>query len=206
MDTYIALDLETTGYSAESSEIIEIGAWKVEKGVVVDKFHSFVRPILYIPRHIQELTGITDEAVKDCETVVPVLLEFYDWCGNYPFLGHNIKFDYGFLCAKGSPVGLDFTVRGTREGIDTLKLCRELLNLHSNKLEDIVNFFGISIEIKDSSTDKFHRALYDAYMTKLVYDRFSLVYSSIISVNSPERLSDNAGYGKVVNNDTLSFS
>ena len=43
-------------------------------------------------------------------------------------------------------------------------------------------------------------------MTKLVYDRFSLVYSSIISVNSPERLSDNAGYGKVVNNDTLSFS
>lgn len=206
MNTYISLDLETTGFSAETSEIIEIGAWKVKNGVVVDKFHSLVRPITYIPRHIQDITGITDEDVKDCDTIISVLLEFNDWCEDLPFLGHNVKFDYDFLCAKGNPVGLDFSLRGSREGIDTLKLCRELLNLHSNKLEDIVNYFNISIEVKDSSIDRFHRALYDAYMTKLVYDRFSLVFSSVISVCSPVKLSDGTGYGKVVNNDTLSFS
>lgn len=203
MDTYISLDLETTGYSPEMSDIIEIGAWKVEDGVVKDKFSTLVRPIVYIPRNIQELTGITNEAVKDCDTIVSVLLEFYEWCGDLPFLGHNIKFDYDFLCAKGKPMGLDFTSRGTRSGIDTLKLSRDLLKLKSNKLIDVVNYFNISV---DMSNGAFHRASYDSYMTKLVYDRFKLLYGSVLSVNVPELLTENTTqYGKVVSNATLEF-
>lgn len=61
MQDFIAVDLETTGFSTDTCDIIEIGAWKVKDGVVVDKFNTLVRPILYIPRTVQNITGITME-------------------------------------------------------------------------------------------------------------------------------------------------
>ena len=59
LNNYIALDLETTGFSPKNSDIIEIGAWKIKDGVVKEQFCTYVRPYVYIPRNIQQLTGIT---------------------------------------------------------------------------------------------------------------------------------------------------
>lgn len=205
MVDYIALDLETTGFSPETCDIIEIGAWKIKDGVAVDKFCTLVRPIMYIPRNVQELTGITMEDVKDCETIEPVLLEFYDWCERLPFLGHNLKFDFNFLVTKGKPLGLDFTLDDSRCGIDTLNLCKHLLKLESNKLEDVARYFNISVG--SSTKDRFHRAEFDAYMTKLIYDRFRLNFSGISEVTFAEALSfKNDKYGKATITDTLSFT
>lgn len=204
MQDYITIDLETTGFSPENCDIIEIGAWKVKDGVVIDKFCTLVRPIMYIPRTVQEITGITMDDVADCETIEPTLFEFFDWCEDYSFLGHNLPFDYRFLEYKGKFLGLDFSLGGTRQGIDTLNLCRKYLNLDSNNLKDVAISMGISV---DSTNGQFHRAGYDSYITKLVYDRFLFQYPNIFEITSPKSLStDNGKYGKVVNNDTLSFS
>lgn len=202
---FIAIDLETTGFSPLTSDILEIGAWKIKNGVVVDKFNSLVKPIGYISRNIQELTGITDSMVKDCEPLATVLVEFFDWCERLPFLGHNLKFDYDFLLYKGKFVGLDFSLNGSRCGIDTLKLCKSLLNLQSNKLEDVAKSLQVSLST-DNKENRFHRASYDAYVTKLIYDRFLLSHSNISSVILPESLcTTDSNYGKAVIKDVLEF-
>lgn len=204
MNSFISIDLETTGFSTETCDIIEIGAWKIKDDVVVDKFCSLVRPYIYIPRNIQQITGITMEDVQDCEPIEPNLISLFEFCEDLPFLGHNLQFDYRFLLAKGKNLGLDFSLDGTRTGICTLKLAKSLLKLESNHLSDVANHFQISL---DDSKGGYHRAGYDSYVTKLIYDRFKVYYPMANGVVLPELLSiDDKKYGKVVNNETLSFS
>lgn len=205
MKDYISLDLETTGFSPETCEVIEIGAWKIKDGVVVDKFCTLVRPIMYIPRTVQELTGITNEMVADYDTIEPTLLEFFDFCEDLPFLGHNLPFDYRFLEYRGRFLGLDFTLKGQRQGIDTLVLSKKLLTSSSYKLNAIADLLEIRVESKDNLG--YHRAGYDSYVTKLIYDRFLFAYPNMLDVTMPKIIDkkDNK-YGKVENNDTLEFS
>lgn len=205
MTSYISVDLETTGLSYANNEIIEIGAWKLKDGVVVEKFCVLVKPVVCISREIQRITGISNDMVCDALSIEEVLPDFFAFCEDLPFLGHNLQFDYSFLCYRGKKMGLDFTLAGTRCGIDTLKLSRQFLKgTISNKLEDIAKYFKIEL---DSKRGGFHRASYDAYITKLVYDRFYYVYPNLAGVKLPEILNkdDNTKYGKVVCDDTLSF-
>lgn len=205
MQDYISVDLETTGLSPETSDIIEIGAWKVKSGEVVDKFVTLVRPIIYIPRTIQEMTGITMEDVAECQTIEPILLDFFDWCGDLPFIGHNLPFDFGFLCYKGKPIGLDFTLKGMRQGIDTLSLSKQYLHLENNKLATVAKSFGIEMK-EGNERGEYHRAGYDSYVTKLVYDKFLYSLPNILSVTTPSFLTlKDEKYGKATNMDTLGF-
>ena len=202
MKDYIAVDLETTGFSPDTSEILEIGEWKIKNGVVVDKFCTLVKPMGYIPRDIQALTKITPQDVQDCEPIETVLPSFFEWCEDLPFLGHNLSFSYDFLCVKGARIGLDFTLNYKRMGLDTLSLAKKYLKLKSNKLADVATYFNIDISGGDTG---FHRASYDSYITKLIYDRFEI--NSTYGAKIPKLLSTReVEYGKVVNNDTLSFS
>ena len=199
MDKYIVLDLETTGFSADTNEIIQICGWKVENGVVVDKFSSYVRPHFYIPRTIQSLTGISYDDLKDCEPIEVVLVDFFEFCGNYSFIGHNIGFDFEFLRAKGKSLGLDFSLGGTRTGIDTLKLSRKYLHLQSNKLVDVLQALNIPLE-----GIRLHNAESDVYATKMVYDYFCIKYPGLSDVKIPELLTSmDRKYGRVLNNDEL---
>lgn len=195
--SYISIDLETTGFSPTANEIIDIGAWKVKDGVVIDKFSRLVKPICSIPRDIQAITHITDSMVKFEEPIESVLVEFFDWCEDLNFLGHNLTFDYNFLVAKGKPLGLDFTLKNERCGYDTLKIAKKFLNLDNYKLETLVNYYGIDVG------NNFHRASFDAYATKLVFDRFILQFPVCkIATNLNEKCTL---YGEVTSNDTLSF-
>lgn len=203
MVSYVALDLETTGFSPYNNEIIQIGAWKIKDEVVVDKFNTYVKPIQYIPREIQALTKITPEMISSYPSIDEILPEFFEFCEDLPFLGHNLQFDYKFLLVKGNDLGLDFSLSKQRQGIDTLKLARKFFpNLAKHSLDFMVESFKI---IGDNT--KFHDASYDAYMTKLIYDRF--IYSSKTIVGSclPELLTSNEStqYGKVECDGTLSF-
>ena len=202
MTDYIVIDLETTGFSSDIHEIIEIGAYKVVNNVAVEQFTTLVRPKCYIPRNIETITGITNEMTKDAPHIENILPKMYEWQKGLPLLGHNLGFDYEFLCKYGKQYGLDFTEKETKQGIDTLKLARNYLSLKSNKLADVAKHFDIKVDALDID---YHRAKYDAYVTKLVYDKFLELYS-IPEVKMPEDLTvKNKRYGKVVNNDTLSF-
>lgn len=189
---FISLDLETTGFSPSTCDIIEIGAWHFKDGIVVDKFSSLVRPVRYIPTQVQNLTGITNEMLSDAETIDSVLPQFFDFCGDNWFLGYNLDFDYRFLVFKGKALGIDFSMNHRRMGVDVLKLVREKGNFKSNKLEYVAQKLGIPTE------DKCHRAYFDSYITKLVYDRYCTgVKPTYI---------ENVNYGSPVIDDTLSFT
>lgn len=199
LTNYVVVDLETTGFSPDTCDIIQICGWKVSQGVVIDKFCSYVRPHFYIPRTIQSITGITNEALKDCEPIEVVLLDFFDFCGDFAFIGHNLSFDFEFLRIKGKRLGVDFTLNGTRTGIDTLKLCRKYANLSSNKLQDVATALNIPIE-----GVQFHNAESDVYVTKMIYDYFCINFPALSDVRIPELLTCmDKKYGKVVNNDAL---
>ncbi len=96
------LDFETTGLDPERSEIIEIGAIRVEIGPdgrlrEVARYQQLVRPEGRIPSEIERLTGITNEAVSAAPSLEDVLAAFEDFLGPHPCVAHNAQMEQGFL-------------------------------------------------------------------------------------------------------------
>lgn len=186
----IVFDFETTGFSPYKDDIIEIGAWHFRDGVAISRFERRIKPDRYIPADVMRLTGITNEALENCDSIDIVLPEFIDYIGEYDLMGYNIGFDYRFLCAKAKVLGFDVTLDGRRRGIDVLKSVRKTFNFKSNKLGDVAKELGLACD------GQLHTALFDAYITKQVYDRCP---------QEAPYLLDNSKYGKPVIKDTLSW-
>lgn len=98
-DTFVVFDVETTGLSAVYNTIIELAAVKVKDGEIIDRFTSFANPHHPLSIATIELTGITDDMVKDAPDVEEVLREFHEWIGDSVLVAHNASFDIGFLNA-----------------------------------------------------------------------------------------------------------
>ena len=97
LKSYLAFDVETTGLSPETDEIIEIGALKVREGKVCERFISFVKPSEPVSERITQITGITNEMLLDAAPKERVIPAFLDFCGDEVLIGHNLPFDYGFV-------------------------------------------------------------------------------------------------------------
>ncbi len=152
---YVAVDLEMTGLAARTDKILEIGAAKVIDHQVVDTFQTFVNPHRTLSDTVVELTGITQEMVKDAPEDVDALRQFVDFAKELPLAGHNIIFDYSFLkqCAANHRIPYE------KSAIDTLKISRKYFpELESKKLEAMCRHYQIA-EVQQ------HRALADALMT-----------------------------------------
>ena len=119
----MVVDVETTGFNPKWNELLEIGAVKIVNGVVTETFTRLVRPKRPIPYKIQQLTGITDEMVKDAATPAEVLAEFMTFMGDAVFVAHNAQFDYGFLREK---LNKHLQVEFKPPVADTLALSRAL--------------------------------------------------------------------------------
>ena len=122
IDSYIAIDLETTGLEAKLEKITEIAALKVIQGVITDRLVTLVNPKRKLEERITELTGITDEMLADAPDIGDIIEAVIDFCGDLPLLGHHIIFDYGFLKRAAVNSRLIFE----KEGIDTLALAGSL--------------------------------------------------------------------------------
>jgi DNA polymerase-3 subunit alpha (Gram-positive type) len=161
-DEFIVFDIETTGLSPIKDRITEIGAVKIRQGKLVDRFSELINPQIPIPENIVKLTGITDDLVKDKETIKEILPKFLEFVGDSPLIAHNASFDCGFIRAKAGEMGL--TVSNV--AIDTLQLSRILLpELKKHKLDIVCEHLGISLE-------NHHRAADDAEATALVMLKF----------------------------------
>lgn len=206
---YIALDVETTGFSPDSCELLEIGAWKVENGVTVSAFKELIKPTGYIPTHITAINGITNEMVRNADSLDTVLTEFYDFCEDYPLLAHNLPFDWGFIHTKGKNLGLDFSKNCTRLGIDTLDMSRKYVGskVSSHKLGKMAEYYSIKVDVKNSRG--FHSADYDAYVCHLLYQaivkEYKLDEKKIAQLIIAPTGADTQ-YGEVKNNETLSLT
>lgn len=186
----IVFDFETTGFSPYNNEIIEIGAWHFRDGVATGKFERRIKPDRYVPADVMRLTGITNEALEGCDPIDVVLPEFIDFIGEYDLMGYNIDFDYRFLCVKSKALGFDVTLNGQRRGIDVLKTVKKTFNFKSNKLGDVAREMGIPCDTG------LHTAIFDAYITKQVYDRCPKETPTLL---------DKTKYGKPVIKDTLEW-
>ena len=122
-DSYIALDLETTGLEPKKEKITEIAALKVEHGQITGRFVTLVNPKRPLTERVVELTGITDDMLKDAPVIEDIIGEVLEFIGNLPLLGHNIRFDYSFLKQAAVNQKMEFEC----EAVDTLKLCRKLM-------------------------------------------------------------------------------
>lgn len=161
-DSYVCIDLETTGLDPKTDKIIEIGAVRVENNIVVDEWETLVNPDRQLEERIIELTGIRDEQLSSApmiEEVLPALLEIV---GSYPLLGHSLMFDYSFM--KRAAVNRKMSFE--KNGIDTLKIARKYLSgLESRSLGYLCGYYGICHNA--------HRALDDARATVELYRKLA---------------------------------
>ena len=153
--TYCVLDLETTGFSFRTEKITEVGIMKFKNGEVIDEFSCFVNPEKPIPQIVIEVTNITDDMVKDAETIEKVMPKIIEFVGDSVLVAHNADFDIGFLKYNAKLLGLSLE----NTYLDTLRLAKELFpEFKKYKLGLIAEKLGIKVEVA-------HRALDDVDTT-----------------------------------------
>lgn len=158
--TYCVLDLETTGLSFRTEKITEVGIMKVKNGEVIDEFSCFVNPEKPIPQKVVEVTNITDDMVKDAETIDKVFPKILEFVGDSILVAHNADFDIGFLKYNASQLGYELN----NTYLDTLRLAKSLFpDFKKYKLGFIADKLGIVVEVA-------HRALDDVDTTVKVFN------------------------------------
>ncbi len=158
--TYCVLDLETTGTSFRTEKITEVGIMKVKNGEVIDEFSCFVNPEKPIPPKVVEITQITDDMVKDADTIEKVFPRILEFIGDSVLVAHNADFDIGFLKYNAGQLG--YRLENTY--IDTLRLAKDLFPEYKKyKLGIIAENLGIKVDVA-------HRALDDVDTTVKVFN------------------------------------
>lgn len=167
-DSFVIVDLETTGLSPKNSEIIEIGAIKVIDNKVVDTMDVFVRPSRPLSWFITNLTGITNEMVDEGLSAKEALKVFDEFSFGMRLMAHNAKFDMSFLDVyMKKELG-----KGVRmDSMDTLLLSRAIVkDVPNYKLETLANRFNIDYSGA-------HRSLRDCEITLDVYNNIRKMYN-----------------------------
>lgn len=160
INSYVCVDIETTGLNPKTDKIIEVGAVKVIDGKIVEYFEHFVNPGRKLEDRIIELTGICDTDIHNAPQIDEILPDFLKFAENFILLGHGLLFDYSFL--KKAAVNQKRTFE--KQGIDTLKIARKFLpELESRSLSFLCGYYKIPHNA--------HRALQDAKATSLLYQR-----------------------------------
>ncbi len=158
-DSYIVLDLETSGLSKYKNEIIEIAMIKIQNGEKIDSYQSLVKPSQPIISKIEKLTGITNEMLSSAPSFSSIADDVVAFIGENVLISHNAKFDMGFLTTALEPRKVELKC------IDTLPLARKALpELENHKLETLISHYAIA----KSQT---HRAMDDVECTQAIFVR-----------------------------------
>ncbi|MFC3932359.1 PolC-type DNA polymerase III [Streptococcus dentapri] len=154
--TYVVFDVETTGLSAVNNDLIQIAASKMHKGNIIDQFDEFINPGHSLSQFTTDLTGITDNHLKDAKPLSQVLQEFQDFCQDTVLVAHNATFDVGFMNANYERYNLPLI---TQPVIDTLEFARNLYPEYKRHgLGPLTKRFQVAL-------DHHHMANYDAEAT-----------------------------------------
>lgn len=162
MQSYVSIDLETTGLDPKTDKITEIGAVKVKNGVIKDTFETLVNPGRKLEPRVAELTGLREEDLSKAPYIAEVLPGLLDFLEDLPLLGHSVLFDFSFLkkACVNEKLELD------KQAVDTLKIARKYLaDLEHRNLDFLCVHYGIPHQA--------HRALEDARATDLLYRRLT---------------------------------
>ncbi len=162
--SFVVIDIETTGLNSnpdigDVNHIIEVGAVKIEKGKITEKFSSFCACPIPLPQEIITITGITNEDLASAPNVKQVLCDLHKFCEKSELVGHNVSFDLGFLNYYGAKCKISFK----QAYADTLAMSRQLLRnkLINYRLSTVAEHFKLKF--------KGHRALNDALVTAKIF-------------------------------------
>lgn len=157
---FIVFDLETTGTSIASDEIIEIGAVKLEEGKITEYYDTLIDPDRHIPEEASNVNHIYDDDVKNAPYIEDVFPFFMQYCKGYILIAHNGSgFDFRFLERYCNKYGIPFE----NELVDSLTEARKILKKQrSHSLASLCNYYGIV-------NKNAHRAYEDAEATAKVF-------------------------------------
>lgn len=157
---YIVLDLETTGLDPHYDDIIEVACLKFADGKQVDSFHSYVQPHPFfddddqqhfVDDFITNLTGITDDVLKDAPRFTSIAPQLFKYLGSAVIVGHNVNFDINFLydnfmATLQKPFQNDF--------VDTMRIARIVMpGLPHHRMKDLCKAFSIDVDLHRAAND-----------------------------------------------------
>ncbi len=180
LQSFTAIDLETTGIDPERESIIEWGAQRFVDGHLDNTFRTFVQPGKPVPPEIVQLTGITDHDVADAPDFAVAYRQFGEFWTPTPVVGHHVDFDMGFLKAltkRSLPHATPYPCKG-KPVFDTSQFARFLLPSETG--------YGLGSLVKSHGIEhrQAHRALDDAVATgwlflMLVKDSLELDFQTV---------------------------
>jgi DNA polymerase III epsilon subunit family exonuclease len=158
---FVVVDVEATGAKTPPNRLIELGAYRIRGGRIVDKFLSLVNPEIPIPRFVASLTGISNDMVKNAPVFAEVAPQWLDFVSDSVLVAHNAPFDTSFLNHEISRVYANH--RMVNPHLCTVRLSRRAFpDLSNHRLETIAQHFAIPIASR-------HRAGSDALATAEIF-------------------------------------
>ena len=158
---FVVVDVEATGAKTPPNRIIELGAYRISGGRIVDKFLTLVNPEIPIPRFVVALTGINNEMVKQAPVFAEVAPRWLEFVEEAVLIAHNAPFDTSFLNHEISRVYPGH--RMINAHLCTVKLSRHTFpGLSNYRLDTVAEHFSIPIYHR-------HRAGSDALATAEVF-------------------------------------
>ena len=158
---FVVVDVEATGAKTPPNRLIELGAYRIRGGRIVDKFLSLVNPEIPIPRFVASLTGISNDMVKNAPVFAEVAPQWLDFVSDSVLVAHNAPFDTSFLNHEISRVYANH--RMVNPHLCTVRLSRRAFpDLSNHRLETIAQHFSIPIASR-------HRAGSDALATAEIF-------------------------------------
>lgn len=163
---YVMIDTETTGFSSTYDSMLEISAVKVKDGQAVDTFHTFVASDVIIPEFITNLTGITNEMLKNAPPEYEAARKAKEYIGDSIIVGFNTKFDINFI---NEALKETYGIQLENYYVDVLRYARKLFpEMKHHRLRDMAELFNIERE-------KEHRASHDCLTTIKVFEALRTV-------------------------------
>ncbi|MET0752430.1 MAG: exonuclease domain-containing protein [Pyrinomonadaceae bacterium] len=161
---YVVFDLETTGAKTPPCRITEIGAYRIKNGAIAGEFHTLVNPETPIPPFITQLTGISNQMVRNAPKFAEIASEFLDFIGDSVLVAHNASFDIRFLNHEIGRLYENYRVANAH--LCTVQLSRKLLpHIANHRLHTVAEYYSISIKNR-------HRASDDAFATAKIFVNF----------------------------------
>ncbi len=156
-NTVVVLDFETTGLSPHAGDrAIEIGAVRIENGVVTDRFQELMNPGQRVSGFIESYTGITNEMLSGARSCAAVMQDFAEFIDGYNLVAHNASFDRRFLDAEFDRISTNYSGQFSCSMLASRRIYQSAPN---HQLGTLVAHLNIPAE------GVFHRALYDSEMT-----------------------------------------
>ncbi len=177
---YAILDIETTGLSPAREKITEIAIFLHDGTKITDEYSTLINPEKEIPYRITQITGINNHMVENAPRFFEVGRKIVEFTEGTIIIGHNVRFDYGFIRQEFLRLGFDFQ----RETLDTVKLSRKLIpGYPSYSLGKLCRNLGISNHAR-------HRAAGDALATVTLFELLLSMDPALNKANLSRSLQD----------------